>query len=300
MTPAPPGLPGFLIIGAAKAGTSWLVSCLRRHPAVFIPLEEIHYWTEHRRELEPSHRWYRRQFRNAAPGQLIGDNSNSYLSQPDASALIARDLPDVKLVAMLRNPVDRAYSGYCMRLRYGDVSDDVSLYLDPERTPIRNMLENSRYWQKLQPYIARFGRDRMHFVIHDDIQDAPGELLDGLCEFLDIEPRADEMLIESKVNAKEQTWPSAKLTRFFKRYPLLTELRRALKGWWLYDRMRGRFMRPVTYPPLPEELGARLRLYFADDVARLSEVVGRDLTFWTGTNVEGSPKWRNHDVDRDG
>lgn len=273
-------LPDFLIIGAAKSGTTWLVSCLRRHPQVFIPLEEIHYWTRNLQRRDSAHTWYRERFAGARPGQVVGENSNSYLARPEAAELIARDMPGVKLVTVLRNPVERTYSAYCMRFRYGDFTDDISGHLDPTRQDAAEIISNSLYYQKLQPYLAKFPRSQLHFMLFDDIATSSTDLLNELCRFLGVEPRGRDMAVADRVNARGRDWPLPAVHRLYARSAALRRLNRAIHGSWLHARMRALFASPVAYPAFPDALRDKLADYYREDVARLSDLVGRDLSFW--------------------
>jgi hypothetical protein len=282
-------LPDFLIIGAPKAGTTWLVSCLRRHPDVFIPLEELHYWTTPAL-LDETHAWYQQKFAAARPGQLIGENSNSYLIRPEAAQRICGHLPGAKLITMLRNPIDRAYSGYCMRLRYGDVTDDIEQFLHPDRSMQPDILGNSLYYQKLQPYLACFPRSQMHFLIFDDIRDRPAEALAELCRFLGVALQVDEMLIEEKINARERPWPAPGVLRALRSSEGLRGLARNLKGTRLHARIRSALTRELRYPALTPQLRQRMSAYFRGDVEQLSRLVGRDLGAWVRETEAASPK----------
>jgi hypothetical protein len=119
-------LPDFLIIGAARGGTTALMSGLRGHPHVMpTPARELHFFDSN--HLNYGLGWYRRQFpsriRRAAwllagrQPAITGENSPFYLAHPDAPALIARDLPDVRLIALLRDPTARAVSHWQLRSR---------------------------------------------------------------------------------------------------------------------------------------------------------------------------------------
>jgi hypothetical protein len=278
-------LPGFLIIGAPKAGTSWLVSRLRLHPDVFIPRHEIHYWTRHASKVEAAHTWYRGHFTAARPGQLIGENSNTYLTQSEVASQIAAALPAARLIVMLRNPIDRAYSGYCMALRYGDATEDVNLYLDPRRSPSPQILRNSLYYVRLQPYFAAFPRERLHFIVFDDIIDKQSQVLGELCSFLQIGPPTSAMLLAEKVNSKDRTWPSPSLHRLWKKSGTLGALSHHLQGTWLHRLSRRALTRPVVYPSLPQTLRHTLAEYFRADIQRLSDHIGRDLTPWVNADT---------------
>jgi hypothetical protein len=99
-----------------------------------------------------------------------------------------------------------------MRLDTGRYPD-VELHLDPECSPTMDILHNSLYVRKLAPYLEGFPRDQMHFVVFDDIEDRPRDVLNDLCRFLEVEPLGELMLVEEKVNARDRTWLSPRLLR---------------------------------------------------------------------------------------
>src|SRR5262245_42993527 len=96
----------FLIVGAAKSATTWLQRSLQADTSVRMPDPELHYFS---REYHRGADWYFNHFGLGAKDKLVGEKSNSYLDTPQAVHRIARHLPHVKIVAQLRNPVDRAY-----------------------------------------------------------------------------------------------------------------------------------------------------------------------------------------------
>ncbi|MDP9074291.1 MAG: sulfotransferase domain-containing protein [Actinomycetota bacterium] len=125
--------PAFVIVGAQKAGTTFLYQEITRHPDLGAALtKEIHFFDDHyRRGL----RWYRGFFPNS-PGLLLGESSPGYLFHPHAVARIARDLPDVKLLVLLRDPARRAFSHYLHESRLGyepAATFDQALALEPSR-----------------------------------------------------------------------------------------------------------------------------------------------------------------------
>ena len=121
-------LPNFIVIGAAKSGTSSLHHYLRAHPEVFTPkLKEINFFAYDGKHLDV-HYWaktqdeYQRFFDDVGAAIAIGEVAPLYLCSPVAPDNIRRVLPDARLVAILRNPVDRAYSAYLMSRRTGRTS----------------------------------------------------------------------------------------------------------------------------------------------------------------------------------
>ena len=119
----------FVIIGAAKSATTWLQTQLQSDPSVYMPDPELHYFS---REYARGTDWYLSQFAEGRRDKLVGEKSNSYLYVPEAAARLHRDVPQAKLIAQLRHPVERAYSSYCMLYRRGQVGGDIEKYLNPD------------------------------------------------------------------------------------------------------------------------------------------------------------------------
>jgi hypothetical protein len=270
-------LPDFIIIGAPKAGTTWLARCLRQHPGVFLPQNEIQYWTNAGDAVSTA---YESHFAGAAPGQVIGERSNSYLIRPEVAAKISRHLPAAKLLTLLRNPIDRAYSGYCMRLRNGQVTSDIDQFLDPEQSRCPEILENSLYGKHIKTYLALFPRDQMHFVIFDDIETRPAEALTELSGFLGINPLIEQMLVTEKINSKEKRRLPPSLVRAMRNNRGLQALSGMVRETSLGRYLRRVLPRSTRYPPLSDALRARLAAYFRADIDEASSIVGRDLRAW--------------------
>jgi hypothetical protein len=146
-------LPDFVIVGATKAATTWLSHNLSAHPEVFLPSQELHYFS---RFYDRGEDWYAAHFQGARATQRIGEKSASYLPHPEAAQRLRRLLPPAKLIAQLRHPVERAYSDYCMHYRRGEVSRDIDRYLDPARTPIPRLLEDGFYHRHLTGFLGVF------------------------------------------------------------------------------------------------------------------------------------------------
>ena len=133
-------LPNFLIIGAQKAGTTWLAKKLCQHPDVFMPSQEIHFFnlkSNFRKGIDR----YENHFANARNRAVIGEKTPNYLwiveknsgnHLPNIHRNIHKHIPDAKLVVIVRNPVDRLISAVNHYRRYGEFSpfwniDDIIL-----------------------------------------------------------------------------------------------------------------------------------------------------------------------------
>ena len=272
----------FIIIGAAKSGTSWLANNLGKNPSFFVPPAEIHYFSRYyeRKSIE----WYSGFFADRQPGQVAGERSNTYMTDPRAPARIFRELPNVKLLAILRNPVERAYSGYCMRLDRGLVSADINRELDPANARAREILENGLYTQQLGRFLERFPRERVHIAIHDDISARPIELLSDISKFLAAPHTFDSASVKFRYNARKSHGIKPVYNKLLGAFMRSERWRRGV-GKSLRSSPLGRtLLRAVssslTYPPFDDGIRTRLAAFYADEVELLSDFTGRNLDNW--------------------
>ncbi|HYZ48537.1 MAG TPA: sulfotransferase, partial [Sphingomonas sp.] len=146
-------LPEFIVVGAAKAATTWIAHHLRERPDVFLPGPEPHFYS---RFYDKGFDWYAKCFRGAQPEQKVGEKSADYLAHPDVPARLAATIPGVRLVVQLRNPIDRAYSDYCMFYRRGTVGSDVERHLRAGSAKYPRFLEDGLYYRHLSRFLEHF------------------------------------------------------------------------------------------------------------------------------------------------
>ncbi len=273
--------PDFLIIGAAKSATSWLAATLRQDARCFVPAPEIHYFSRH---FDRPWSWYAGQFDGAAPGQLLGEKSNSYLSDLNAAARIKATLPDAKLLVVLRNPLDRAYSAFCMQYDRGKIGDDIDRALDPARSHVPHTLTDGLYATCLEPYFETFRPDQL-LILTFERQFAGAESAARIGAFLDLGTPPLQPLAE-RVNAKKNEanapmWAKRLLWPLLRSEEMRVRLTNIAKQTGLFDvaaRIAGRKAR--TYPAFTPVLRDRLRDYYRSDIMLLSERLGHDFTPW--------------------
>ena len=219
-------LPDFLIIGEAKCGTTSLYDDLVSHPSVLeASIKEVHFFDlRYHRGLD----WYKAQFPLAwrmrkTPGDRVqtGEASPYYLFHPHAPARIKQALPGVKLIAMLRNPVERAYSHYQheFRKQRETLSFEEAVDREPERLrgELERMLENPRYnsrEHRRHAYVTRgiyvdslqhvkqlFGDRQLLVIKSEDYFTAPDAMLTAGSRFLELPPRAPRVFARKNVGS---------------------------------------------------------------------------------------------------
>jgi hypothetical protein len=267
-------LPKFIVIGAAKAATTWIAHQLRQRPDVFMPGPEPHYFS---RCYSRGDAWYASLFAEARPDQLVGEKSADYLADPEVPRRIARLLPNVQLIAQLRNPVERAYSDYCMLFRRGQVDGDVNRYLDWTRTTTPRFLADGLYARHIRQFLDYFPSDQLKLILHDDIRTTPRQVIADVCNQLGLSADAEPAAVDARVNDSQ----AQLIPLFLRRLPEpIKKLAAPLRGHATFEAVRGLIARPVHYPPLLTETRRRLEDFYREDVAQLGRMLGRDLGGW--------------------
>jgi hypothetical protein len=289
-------LPNFIVIGAAKAGTTALYWYLAEHPAVFMSaVKETNffaYGVDERGRLlygDPDvHKFpvttldeYKALFAGAGAARAVGEVSPIYLECPQAPPRIRELLPEVRLVCCLRHPVERAYSDYLMYLwRRGrrfepgrDLTADAAWARQNSR-----WMDVSRYHAQLTRYYETFPREHIHVFLFDDLKRNTLESVQGVYRFLEI----DSSFVPDLETAHNVGGVPA--SRALESFLTNRSLRAVVEPWipkraadWV-RRIRTRNMRkaPPLPPALRQELTARLR----EDILSTSRLIGRSLDHW--------------------
>lgn len=267
--------PDFLIIGAIKAATTWLTWQLQRHPDIFLPDPEPHYFS---REFHRGPLWYAAHFTAARGDQICGEKTADYLANPAAAARIATALPHIPLIVQLRNPVDRAYSDYCMLLRRGTISGPPEDFLDPARTTFPRFLENGLYFKHIQRWLGLFDRDQFLVFLLEDVKTTPLQVLEDCCEHLGVVPLAEAPLpADGRINDGSAAYLPLGIRRILAPAKRLVA---PLRSSPLFERARATLARPIAYPPLSADLRERMCDFYARDIIAMSDLLSRNLGHW--------------------
>lgn len=267
-------LPEFIIIGAVKAATTWIAHQLREHPDIYLPGPEPHYFST---EFARGRDWYASLFADADAHQIVGEKSADYLAHPEAARRMAELLPNARLVVQLRNPVERAYSDYCMLYRRGTVSGDPARYLMRGGGESGRFLEDGLYARHLARFLDHFPREQIRVILYDDIKDAPARVAAEVCAHVGVTPVIALATLRERKNDSEAPLLPLGLRRMMRP---LKHIVRPMRGTPWFERLRGTMARTPDYPPLTTELRAQLSDYYREDVALLGRLIGRDMDGW--------------------
>ena len=298
-------LPDFFVIGAPKAGTTALHGALARHPQLFLsPVKEPKFFlcdgpppTQGGPGDAHSYRewiWrrddYERLFDGAPAGTLRGESTPLYLADPDAMERIRRTVPDARLIAILRDPVDRAYSNWAHLWADGLETVDnftAACAVEDQRraagwAPFWRYLETGLYGRQLSHVYQLFPPEQVLVLRYKWLVEEPARTLDAVCRFLGVE---EGVLHEAPAQNVGTYVSPTRTTRILQEamragaavgrlFPPKVWRRASVPLLWLIQRT------PRHRPELAPEERAELIDYFSDDIKVVEELTGWDLSQW--------------------
>jgi hypothetical protein len=316
-------LPEFFIIGAPKAGTTALHAALATHPQIFMsnPKEPKFYLYGGSRPIDTkgpgdAHGtkesvWqrdrYEALFANAPAGTLRGESTAFYLQDPKALARIRQEIPDAKLIAIIRDPVDRAYSNWLHLWADGlePIGDFVTAFEEEDRRIAAgwgffwHYRRLGRYGEQLAQLLEVFPREQLYLLRYRDLVDQPVSTLNSISDFLSIERD-----LTSAVPAENtrQFVPLSLKTRTIS--PLVRagatvgayfppQIWRAASVPLLRALQHGGGRRP----DLSVETRRQLVAHFAADIALLEEITGDSYSDWLSDRGRGEFSTRRQSTD---
>lgn len=300
-------LPNFLVIGAAKAGTTSLWSYLAQHPEVYLPeTKEPNYFAfadepPNCTGPAPAHvihelllkfsvtTWpeYLALFDGRTSQKAVGEASVRYLYVPEAAARIHARLPGVRLIAVLREPVARLYSHYWMNRQFQleDLELEDAIAAEPERRRAGwgydwHYVAVGSYASQIERCFRTFGRERVAVFLYDELSADPLSVFRQVCCFLGV---ADSFVPDVSERSKEANRPRfLALDRMLHHPNPVRSLGFRILRPARFEALRVRIRRwnSARVPPLENGRRERLKEHFRADVRRLEQILGRDLSAW--------------------
>ena len=311
-------LPNFFIVGAGKSGTTSLYHYLRQHPQIYMsPIKEPCYFASEVRveNLAPSYRrhvrrmsrrlpevlaavnsvkplgwlvseWddYLRLFQNVEGQTAIGEASAAYLWSTTAASNIAVRRPDARIVMILRDPAERAFSQYLHQLAAGLIHCSFRKHIQQCIRNDRNdisaqypLLEIGLYYDQVKRYLERFPRHNIRIYWYDEAWRDPGVLLADLFRFLAVDPTYRPDTSRRSLERRAPRFPA--VNHVLKRFEIAHCLNEASPS----------ALRPIVRRLLFQS-GPALRMdardrqylvdYYREDVMKLAALLDRDLSAW--------------------
>lgn len=294
-------MPTFLVIGAARSGTTALYHYIRQHPRVFMsPVKETNFFAYEGETLSvrgPGADYinnsitdlatYQALFEGAPPGAERGEASPLYLFSEKAPRRIHAHVPDARLVAILRNPIDQAFSHYLYARRQcieplEDIVEALAAQEQRKREgwqPLFSYSEFPRYHAQLTRYYSLFPGDHIEVFLYDDFTDDPLNVVSRIFRFIGVE---DDFVpdLSCRPNAGGEPKNALFQSLLMKPHAPLKMMSR-----WLPNDTRAYIRdalarRNLRRPPLPDAARDLLVDALRDDILRLQDLIGRDLSGW--------------------
>ena len=290
-------LPTFLIIGVQKAGTSSIYHYLKQHPQVYMsPVKETNFfgkdWSKISLDPRKKNRidtWekYCQLFQDVKDEIAIGEASPNYLFNYQSSAqLIQHYLPQAKMIAILRNPVERAYSDYLMHIRDG-IGNGMSLAEQIKlRTNSSFTLRKGFYYTPIKYYFDNFSKEQVKIYLYEDLCNNPVVLMQDIYQFIGVDnsfcPDTDKKYQVAQVPKvklvnnllRTQNLPRTIVSSILKYFLPLT----------LRQNIRSRLIKMNSKDKKQAVLSAEERQQlvelYREDILKLQDLIQRDLSSW--------------------
>ena len=237
---------------------------------------------------------YRHLFRDAGNARALGEASVMYLYLEGAAERLRAGVPDARLVAVLRNPVERAYSAYLHLTREEDEpcgSFMDALDAEPARiaagwAPLYHYQNMGFYARQLRRFYARFPAEQLKLFLYEDLEREPERVIREIYSFIGVDPSfRPDISVRHNISGVPQNQLAHEAYRFLKRSgPVKSAVKRVVPE-PLRSRTKRRLLarleaNNLRKPPLGEEARARLVAAYREDTSELQDLLGRDLSGW--------------------
>lgn len=286
-------LPNFMIIGAAKSGTTSLAVYMGEHPDVGFskPKEPMFFYWPHLFSKGIDH--YLKFFEGCEGKKAVGEASTAYIYGLETPARIKQTVPHVRLIALLRNPVDRAYSHYLQRYNLGKEKRSFEQAIEEEPLLIGKSFENrtflsyldrGMYSRQIKNFLGIFESDQLLLLLYDDLRRNPDKLIKECFDFIGVDSAFTVSSSGKKYNVSSQPRSVWLHRMVFRKNPILAvfsgllSVRRKAQ---IRDFARKVSLAPSASPPMNFETRKKLIDIYKAPNRELEELLGRDLASWS-------------------
>lgn len=298
-------LPNFLILGAQKAGSTFVHTCIREHPDVFMPRYEVAFFEDPNYSPNDFSQ-FEVVFEAVRKEKAIGIKRPDYLARPECPERIYKHIPNAKLIVVLRNPVDRAISAYYWFMQVGIIPirpieeglpDIIRGLYDAQYPKSREIIDYGFYYKHLSRYLHYFERSQLWIGFQNNFQTAPQQALEQIYRFLEIDRSYIARALtkrpkQSVYSLTRLKWLSMVNRHFFYSYTfdknnmvVLRPVDSKLSKLFYYvlvaiDRYLLAATVDNTKPKWDMSVRTRLSEIYSKDVEALEKLLGRKLTLW--------------------
>lgn len=302
-------LPNFFIVGAQKAGTTTLYHYLKQHPEIYMsPIKEPMYFALnnliYNSPGSKTDRYFRFNtidnystlFQGVKTEKAIGEASTIYLYDGNTPHRIKELIPNAKIIIMLRNPVDRAYSNFYHAVRNGRETTDSfieALQREDDRvnnnwSPLYHYKRKGFYFEQIKRYYDSFGPEKIKIYLFENFIINPEPICKDIFGFLGVD---QSFIPDISTKYNESGYPKSKLIKMLRTYvfnsillkfflvkqTLPVHYRIGIKDFIVNKALNWSLAKP---PEIPEEIRSELSEAYENDILKLQNLIQQDLSIW--------------------
>lgn len=290
--------PNFIVIGAAKCGTTSICSYLNQHPQIFIsPVKEPRFFAPEfyttynngpirnsANTLPMTLEEYKDLFKEVTSESAVGEASTEYLYFSESSDKISETIPDARLIAILRDPAERAFSAYCYQLRDGveDLTFERALQ-DEERRYADNWRPGwlykrvGFYYDQLLRYYKVFNRNQIRVVLYQDLDKRPLETVQNIFRYLEVDSTFTPDFSRENVSLV----PKSKiLNKLLSNQSIFFGLKHYFPEGMQKSVSSIKKSNYLPKPQLERYLRSKLVSIYKEDILKLQDLIDKDLSDW--------------------
>ena len=275
------------IVGAPKAGTTSLYHYLNQHPDILMSAvkepdyfskddlrsQKLYYDSKSIHSLSSYHDLF-----DSSDSKFYGEASVSYLYYPKVAERIKEYNSDSKIVIMLRDPIERAFSHFLMDSRLGFTSEDFETIFDQKSGLFfQQYFELGNYSSQIIRYINVFGHSNIHFIWHSDFKSDTLFEVKRILEFLDLD---SEVNLNLKIRHNKFRMPRNNLIRKIYSFSILRKLLNLFLPKHLSKKFKNILFDNQNKPNLDKNLRKRIISYYSDEISKLENMFNKDLSTW--------------------
>jgi len=286
-------LPNFIIVGAPKAGTTSLYHYLSEHPEVFMSEpKEVNYFSKIEIEQQGLYyqdfkakdlKSYEAIFNSVSNEIAIGEGSVSYLFYPETPKKIKATIPDVKIIILLRDPIERAHSHYLMDFRMGlvNLSFEEIVYKTSDHKKIdlfyQQYIELGLYYKQIKRYIDTFGNAQIKIFLQEDLKNNTEKVIFDLYSFLDID---NSIIIDTNQQHNAFSMPKNKVIHQLYSSYIIRSLIKTIFTEKIKEKIKNIFFERKKKPKLNYKTKEYLQKIYFEDIKKLESLINQDLSQW--------------------
>ena len=278
--------PTFIVVGAPRSGTTSLFRHLRSLKSVYLP--EVKYITHFRgNNYSPqlNEKEYLEHFSNVTTEKIIGEVNPGYLSDPDSPKLIKKKIPDVKIIILLRDPIERTFSEYISDIAKEKINCSFSDAILENPPPVKdfpntglcqknNILERSLYYEQVKRFFEIFGRENVGIWFVETLKENPISILQQIYGFLGITDEVKDMEQEFG----QYSIPRNSMMKFILRNKqILKILRKIIPSPKLRESLSDFSYKKISKPVMLKKDRILLEEYFRKDTSNLHEILNMEI-----------------------